>query len=142
MVKHLKIIFLFAFLYNNQVGLAQTQTLGEITAIADSLIGEDKAEQALFFLEQIVISDFPYESDLELASFYYVKACSYELNEMLPKSIESYKEACCYYEKAGVTYYYDIFYSDYLSCLLEIGNIYQKLGNYDLSKRYYRKISK
>ena len=81
MVKRIKIVIIIALLFNKQFCIAQAPSLGEITAKADKLIGDYKDKQALVLLENINIEDYSNENNTELASYYFVKAVAYDLNE-------------------------------------------------------------
>lgn len=134
MAKYLKIIFLVAFLLIKHVCIAQTLSLGELIAKADKLIGEYKDKEALEILENINIDVYKNEDEAKLASFYFVKATAYDLNEDSSNSIRMFEKACDHYEKAGITY------DRYLQSLQSLGRIYYKLGKLVLSEKCYKKI--
>ena len=134
MAKYLKIIFLIAFLLIKHISIAQTLSLGELTAKADELIGEYKDKEALEILENINIDFYKNEDEAKLASFYFVKATAYDLNEDSNNSIESFEKARDHFEKAGITY--DL----YLQSLQSLGRLYYKLGDLSSSEKYYKKI--
>ena len=134
MVKRIKIVIIIALLFNKQFCIAQAPSLGEITAKADKLIGDYKDKQALVLLENINIEDYSNENNTELASYYFVKAVAYDLNEDTYNSINAFQKACDYYEEAGITY------DRYLQSLQSIGRIYYKLGDIELSQKYFKKI--
>ena len=134
MAKYFKIFLLFAFLLIKHISLAQTSSLSEITAIADKLIGENKNKEALRILENVNIDDFKNENDANLASFYFVKATAYDLNDDSSNSIRMFEKACDHYEKAGITY--DL----YLQSLQSLGHLYYNQGNQDLAEKYYEKV--
>lgn len=134
MAKYFKIFLLFAFLLIKHISLAQTSSLSEITAIADKLIGENKNKEALRILENVNIDDFKNENDANLASFYFVKATAYDLNDDSSNSIRMFEKACDHYEKAGITY------DRHLLALQSLGRIYYKLGELLLSEECYKKI--
>ena len=134
MAKYYKIVLLFAFLFIKQINLAQTPSLSEITLKADNLIGENKDKEALRMLEDVNIDDYNNENDEIIASFYFVKATAYDLNEDSSNSIRMFEKACDHYEKAGITY------DRYLQSLQSLGRIYYKLGKLVLSEKCYKKI--
>lgn len=134
MAKYLKIIFLIAFLLIKHVCIAQTLSLGELTAKADKLIGEYKDKEALEILDNINIDVYKNEDEAKLASFYFVKATAYDLNEDSSNSIESFEKACDHFEKAGITY------DRYLQSLQSLGRLYYKLGDLSSSEKCYKKI--
>jgi len=134
MAKYLKIIFLIAFLLIKHVCIAQTLSLGELIAKADKLIGEYKDKEALEILENINIDVYKNEDEAKLASFYFVKATAYDLNEDSSNSIESFEKACDHFEKAGITY------DRYLQSLQSLGRLYYKLGDLSSSEKCYKKI--
>ena len=134
MAKYLKIIFLIAFLLINHISIAQKLSLGELTAKADKLIGEYKDKEALEILENINIDVYKNEDEANLASFYFVKATAYDLNEDSSNSIKSFEKACDHYEKAGITY------GSYLQSLQSLGRLYYKLGDLYSSEKCYKKI--
>lgn len=134
MAKYLKIIFLIAFLLIKHVCIAQTLSLGELIAKADKLIGEYKDKEALEILENINIDVYKNEDEAKLASFYFVKATAYDLNEDSNNSIESFEKARDHFEKAGITY------DRYLQSLQSLGRLYYKLGDLSSSEKCYKKI--
>lgn len=134
MAKYLKIILLFAFFLIKQINLAQNPSLSEITFKADKLIGENKDIEALRILEDVNIDDYNNENNEIIASFYFVKATAYDLNEDSSNSIRMFEKACDHYEKAGITY------DRYLQSLQSLGRIYYKLGELVLSEKCYKKI--
>jgi len=134
MAKYLKIIFLIAFLLIKPVCIAQTLSLDELTAKADKLIGEYKDKEALEILENINIDVYKNEDEAKLASFYFVKATAYDLNEDSNNSIESFEKARDHFEKAGITY------DRYLQSLQSLGRLYYKLGDLSSSEKCYKKI--
>ena len=134
MEKYFKIVLLFAFLLIKQFNLAQTSSLSEITAKADNLIGKYKEKEALRILEDVNIDEYSNEKDAKLASFYFVKAIAYDLNEDSCNSIEMFKKACDYFEKAGITF------GPYLQSLEGLGRIYHETGELLLSEKCYKKI--
>ena len=134
MAKYLKIIFLIAFLLIKHVCIAQTLSLGELIAKADKLIGEYKDKEALEILENINIDVYKNEEEAKLASFYFVKATAYDLNEDSNNSIESFEKARDHFEKAGITY------DRYLQSLQSLGRLYYKLGDYAKAKKIFKSL--
>lgn len=134
MAKYVKIILFIAFLLIKHISIAQTLSLGEITAKADKLIGEYKDKEALEILENVDIDIYKNEDEVKLASFYFVKATAYDLNEDSSNSVKSFEKACDYYEKAGITY------DRYLQSLQSLGRLYYTLGDVRLSENYFKKV--
>ena len=134
MAKYVKIILFIAFLLIKHISIAQTLSLGEITAKADKLIGEYKDKETLEILENVDIDIYKNEDEVKLASFYFVKATAYDLNEDSNNSVKSFEKACDYYEKAGITY------DRYLQSLQSLGCLYYKLGDLSSSEKCYKKI--
>lgn len=134
MRQYIKIFFLIALLYNNQLASAQRLSLKEITSKADHLIEESKDRQALSILEQVKIEDYADEDNLRLASFYFVKATAYDFNEEPKKSIQSFLMACDYYEKSGV------YFGPYLQSLQSIGRLFYHQGELELAEKHFKKV--